>query len=396
LPDNQPPTARDTPPGQKSGVGQGSEAQDAGPKQTPPEAKTNAPGQQTKPHGGEVTQQENQPGEGHSSNKEAGGTAPQETNAPHKKTPGSPDENKSKSGQDDAASSPSNSPRQSNSRGQEKGDRSGGGGTGGGQQANQAGTDTAGSHASAEQGAEKSDDQGQGEIGHKGGAQLPSDHPTGHPASQGEGPGSTSQHKSGGEKAGSPTQPQQQPPAGQPATSGDKGSSQPAGDGDAANPKPATAGAHSAGNPVAGGIGSDEARAPAPPQDGSQPSGDAPNLDFASKQTDLTLDYLARQLAKEKPDPRLLDRLHWSRAELEKFYQQWLQMRKEAQLGGPEARQKYNDALRSLGLKPHSTELRGGTARDNLQHLRDSRHSDPPPGWRELFNAYSEGIAGGK
>ena len=72
-------------------------------------------------------------------------------------------------------------------------------------------------------------------------------------------------------------------------------------------------------------------------------------------------------------------------------------MRRDAQFAGPEARQKYNDALRSLGLKPHSTELRGGgTAMDKSQHLRDSRHSDPPPGWRDLFNAYSEGIAGKK
>jgi hypothetical protein len=397
LPDNQPPTARETPGGQKSGVGQGSEAQDAGPKQTPPEAKTNASGEEPKPHGGELTQQEKQPGQGKSSNKEASGTSPQETNAPHPKTPGSPEENKSKTGQDDAASSPSTSPKQSNSHGDQKGDRSGGGGTGGGQQANQSGPDTAGSHASAEQGAEKSDDQGQGEVGHKGGDQVRSDHATGHPASQGEGPGSASQQKPGGEKPGEGTQqPPQQPLANQPAASGDKGSSQPSGAGDASNPKPGTAGKQSAGNPAAGGSGSDEAAGATPPPSGGEPVGDAPNVDFASKQTDLNLDYLARQLNQQKPDQRLLDRLGWSRGELEKFYQQWLQMRKEAQLGGPEAKQKYNDALHSLGLKPSSTELRGGTARDKQQQLRDSRRSDPPPGWREMFNAYSEGISGGK
>jgi hypothetical protein len=396
LPDNQPATARETPPGEKSGVGQGSEAQDAGPKQTMPEAQTNAPGQQPKPHGGEVSQQENQPGQGGSSGKEAGGTSPQEANAAHNKNPGSPQQNKSKTGQDDAASSPSVSPKQSNSRGQEEGDRSGAGGKGGGQQANQAGTDTAGSHASAKQGAGKSEDQGQGEIGHRGGDQVPSDHPTGHPASQGEGPGSTSQRKAGGEQSGQQTQPQQPPPASQPAGSGEKGSSQPAGAGDASQPKPSTSGGHSAGNPVAGGTGSDEARGPAPPPSGGAPSGDAPNLDFARKKTDLMLDYLARQLAKRKPDRPLLDSLGWTRADLEGFYRQWTQMRREAQLGGPEAKQKYNEALRSLGLKPHSTELRGGTATDKLPHLRDSRRCDPPPGWRELFNAYSEGISGGK
>ena len=158
------------------------------------------------------------------------------------------------------------------------------------------------------------------------------------------------------------------------------------------------AGTTTSGNPVAGGSGSDEARGSAPPPPANTaPSGDAANLNFARKQTDLELDYLARQLAKEKPDPRLLERLGWTRSELEKFYRQWAQMRREAQVAGPEARQKYNDALRSLGLSPHSTELRGGgTSRDKLQHLRDSRRSDPPPGWGDLFNAYSEGIAGKK
>jgi hypothetical protein len=364
-----------------------------------PEAKTNAPGQEPKAHSGEASQQENQPGPGGSSGKETGGTSPQDTNAAHDKKPGSPDQNKTKSGQDDVASSPSVSPKQSNSRGQTDGDRSGGGGKGGGQQSDQAGTDTAGSHTSAEQGAGKSDNQGQGEIGRKGGEQVRSDHATGHPASHGEGPGSTSQRRPGGEKPGEQTQQQQQqqPPASQPSSSGGKGSSQPSGGGNESNPKPATAGTTSSGNPVAGGSGSDEAHQPPPPQPNAAPSGDAPNLVFARKQTDLALDYLARQLAKDKPDPRLLDRLGWTRADLEKFYQQWAQMRREAQLGGPEAKKQYNDALRSLGLKPHSTELRGGgTAMDKFQHLRDSRRSDPPPGWGDLFNAYSEGIAGKK
>jgi hypothetical protein len=362
-----------------------------------PAAKTDAPGQEPKAHGGEQSQGENQPGHGGSSGKEVGGTSPQGDNAPHAKTPGLPEENNRKSGQDDAASSPSGSPKKSDSRSQENGDRSGGGGTGGGQQANQAGTDTPGSHSSAKQGAGKSEDQGEGEIGHKGGDQVRSDHPTGHAASQGEGPGSTSHSKPGGQESGQQTQQQQQPRASQPSTSGGKGSSQPSGGGDSSNPKPGTAGTTSAGNPVAGGSGSDEARGPAPPPPNAAPSGDAANLDFASKQTDLALDYLARQLAKDKPDPRLLGSLGWTRADLEKFYQQWAQMRREAQVAGPEAKKQYNDALRSLGLKPHSTELRGGdTPRDKYQHLRDSRRSDPPPGWRDLFDAYSEGIAGKK
>jgi hypothetical protein len=401
LPDNQPPTSRDTPPGEKSGVGEGSEADDAGPKQSPQQAKTNAAaGQQPKPHGGETSQTENQPGKGNSAGKEAGGTSPQETNLAHGKKPGSPEENKSKSGQDSPESSPSVSPKQSDSHGDQQGDRSGGGGKGGGQQANQAGTDTAGSNTSAEQGAGQSNDQGEGEIGKQGGDKVRSDHATGHPASQGEGPGSTSRQKAGGEKPGERTpRQQQQPPTNQPSASGGKGSSQPSGSGNASDPKPSTAGTSSSGNPVAGGSGSDEARRPPPPpqQPNGTLSGDAANLDFARKQTDLALDYLARQLAKEKPDPRLLDRLGWTRADLEKFYRQWAQMRRDAQTAGPEAKRQYNEALRSLGLRPRSTELRGGgTATDKSQHLRDSRHSNPPPGWGDLFNAYSEGIAGKK
>ena len=149
---------------------------------------------------------------------------------------------------------------------------------------------------------------------------------------------------------------------------------------------------------MAGGSGSDEARQPPPPQQpGVTPAGDAANLDYARKKTDLALDYLAHQLAKDKPDPRLLERLGWTRSDLEKFYRQWAEMRREAGSANPEAKRQYNDALRSLGLQPRAAELRGGgTPRDKFQHLRDSRRSDPPPGWGDLFNAYSEGISGKK
>ena len=83
-----------------------------------------------------------------------------------------------------------------------------------------------------------------------------------------------------------------------------------------------------------------------------------------------------------------------------RFLERWEQMqRAAAQKGsaGEAARRQFDDALRSLGLRAHGTELRrGGVTAEEPQNLREAGHSAPPPDWAEQFREYTRGVAGGE
>jgi hypothetical protein len=62
---------------------------------------------------------------------------------------------------------------------------------------------------------------------------------------------------------------------------------------------------------------------------------------------------------------------------------------------GQSARQQFNDALRSLGLRPHGSELRPGSITpDQPQNLHDAGRFAPPADWAEQFRQYTRGVAG--
>src|SRR5262249_46809100 len=87
---------------------------------------------------------------------------------------------------------------------------------------------------------------------------------------------------------------------------------------------------------------------------GETPDGDAANLDYARKQTDLVLDKLSDQLNKNKVDDHLLKELGWNRDDLRRFVERWQQRKEAAQKNDPagdEAKRELDDALRSLGLR---------------------------------------------
>ena len=108
------------------------------------------------------------------------------------------------------------------------------------------------------------------------------------------------------------------------------------------------------------------------------------------------MEYLRDQLAKEKP--ALLDRLGWTKEDAQRFIDRWEEMKRLAAEAGPQgdaARKDFNDAIRSLGLRPRGTELRhGGVASDKPANQHDARNSVPPPDWDEQMRAYTRGVAG--
>ena len=126
---------------------------------------------------------------------------------------------------------------------------------------------------------------------------------------------------------------------------------------------------------------------------------DEANLEYARKATDLALTHLKDELAKDKPDQELLDRLGWSKADLEKFVRRWEAMRAGAQAPGERgetARRELDETLRSLGLRPRSTTIKSKAGRDDrMQGIKESRRTTPPPEYQEQSKAYSQGTARG-
>jgi hypothetical protein len=381
--DNRPPTEKpgaDTSGGEKSGSKAGGE---------------NKPGEQqstTKQEPGEKQPADGQqsPGAGKKPGDEAGSPAPQEDNQTRPKKSGqsgdAPGEKKS-----DNAQSPGTSKKQSDSQGETSGDRSGGGEQGGGQQANKPGVGGAGSNTAADEGGSKANEPGEGEIGAKAGDKAPAKKQTGSTAKQqaGEGEG-TGQKKPGGKDEGK--QPQKA------GDSADKGTPQ-QNPKDGGTPGKQTSdgpGAKGSGNPTTGGKPGEQPNADAPPEAVETPAEKA-NLDYARKQTELALEHLRDQLAKEKPE--VLERLGWTKEDARRFLDRWELMKQAAGKQGPAgtaARKQFDDALRSLGLRPRGTELRhGGMQTDQLQNLRDAGRFAPPPEWAEQFREYTRGVAGG-
>ena len=239
----------------------------------------------------------------------------------------------------------------------------------------------------ANEGGSKSDQQGPGEIGAKPGDQSQSAQPTGSKAKQQASEGSNGQNQPGQKGAGS----EQRQSAG---TSGGEEQQKPADGGQAGNQSGNANSKAGSGNPTSGGQQGAQTDIATEPE--SQPTvADEANLDYARKQTELALEHLEDQLAKDKPD--LLEHLGWTRQQAQQFINGWQQLRQAADAKGPrgaESKKQFDDALKSLGLRPGTTVIKhGGTKPDQMRDLRNSGRFAPPPDWAEQFREYTRGVA---
>ena len=298
--------------------------------------------------------------------------------------------------QQQEATTPSQSKHQSDSTsGQDSGDRSGAGKQGSGQNTPQPGRDNPGSQTPSDQGAGAAPESGTGQTSSEPGRKQPAGDQTGQPgagADQGSGqrPGTPlpSGEPADGPKPMVGAAPSESPP-GEHAGGGTPGSPQPPTPGQPHNQSPTAAGGASTGG---GGLPptAEGPRGASAPRD--VPDGDAANLEYARKATDLALEYLEDQ--KHNPDPKLLEELGWNQDDLQKFINQWQQLKQEA-VEGERGRQEFDEALRSLGLRPGGDQMRqSGGADDRARGLSDDGgRTTPPPSFLEQFNAYTRGAA---
>jgi len=112
------------------------------------------------------------------------------------------------------------------------------------------------------------------------------------------------------------------------------------------------------------------------------------------------LNRLKDQLKKGEPDEALLEKLQWTKQDLERFVKRWEQMKaaaKQPGAQGQKAKSDLDEALKALGLRPRGTTVKAGQSRqDQTRGNRDSRRSEPPPEYEEQYRQFNINTSKGK
>ena len=166
--------------------------------------------------------------------------------------------------------------------------------------------------------------------------------------------------------------------------------------GDASSATSQAAGASSSGDATAEGEpGNGEARAirrdETPVDNGGREAGGSdPNLEYAREVTDLVLERLAASDADRRD---MQKELGWSSDEMDAFVRRWQELRagaRETAARGDTAEEGWDDALRSLGLRRPSPQMRAVEEReDSGIAVSDGGTRVPPPReYAEQYEAY--------
>ena len=101
----------------------------------------------------------------------------------------------------------------------------------------------------------------------------------------------------------------------------------------------------------------------------------------------MVLNKLEDQL--QNPDPDLLDKMNWTEQDLREFLNRWKRMKQSAQAGEPNAKREYEEAIKSLGLRPDD---RSRTAKnrdaDASDLNQDTTVIEPPADLAPDFNEF--------
>jgi len=344
------------------------------------------------PSGDKRTGQRDMPGDKEEHPADPGGAAPDEEGKPNDKQ--RPDKAGDAPGErkDQETPAPADGKKESDAQSDTSGDRAGEGEKGGGQQSNQPGVGGPGSNTPADEGASQADERGQGETGSKAGDREASSDPTGSEkkaVKPGQAPPGEQQDETApGGSAPPGKQSDSKEPSTQKQPPKTDDTSGIATDQDGAGSKEGVSGKATGGGKP-GTSSTTDTDAP------TDSAADSANLDYARRQTELALEHLRDQLAKEQPE--LLDKLGWTKDDARRFLDRWERMRRAAEQQGPQgeqAKRQFNEALKSLGLG-RGTELKhGGVETDRPETQRDAGRTAPPPDWADHLRAYTRGVAG--
>ena len=120
---------------------------------------------------------------------------------------------------------------------------------------------------------------------------------------------------------------------------------------------------------------------------GNESQADKANLDYARKTTEMVLEKLKDQ--KERPDEDLLKDLNWTEDELKNFAEKWEAMRQKAKTGSQKDRARFDNALKSLGLKDPQNQRSGANLKndDKTGYRQKSGTRKVPSDFAKKFRA---------
>jgi hypothetical protein len=359
---------------------------------------------------------------------------PDDERQPGESEPWEQDSSDESGSDDEQGPSPGQGKRQENSAGEKGGEQTGGAEEHGPKEPDRTGTGSSGQGQSADEGTGESAERGTGRTSETGGDDVQGDADGEGEQQQGEGrkasgnngqkPGGTDNREAGDRRpeTGGEQDPGEAASAagregerseergessGESGESGEKrengennpqpgnqpgNQSDPSGDESANQSNSESPG--SGAEPGAGSESSDEFEPASRTNSPANPGGDAANLEYTRRQTDLMLDKLSDMLKDQEVDEDLLNKLGWSEDDLRSFVERWRARKQQAQQpDADDARRQWNDALRSLGLKSPQTERRTTRQQDDLRDLNEGVRVPVPPEFQQRLRAYNQGVS---
>ena len=150
-------------------------------------------------------------------------------------------------------------------------------------------------------------------------------------------------------------------------------------------------------NPSEGGS-ANESQSNAPSGSGGASSGgtgklegkDKTNTAHAQKATDMVLKRLSEE--RHNPDPKLLEKMNWTKEELNQFLDRWEKLKQNASKDD-QSRRRYNKALQSLGFRPEGGTKTIGQTTEKIEGLnQDAAVSKTPVEIESDFNAFMRNL----
>ena len=197
---------------------------------------------------------------------------------------------------------------------------------------------------------------------------------------RGEGPGA----EPAGEAAGKPGQ----QPGQQPGQTAGQGKEQ--GSGEAGQPGEGSQAAAGSRSGDGGWAGRRDATAGGERRDRDMEWGEQ-DLANARNAADLAIEHLRQSV--DSGDTTVLDELGWTPQQARDFLARWEAMQRMARNGDARQRGEFEQAVRSLGLRPGGVRSNRDVPSDVKGGQAEGRRSRPPTDYREQFKAFMQGAA---